>query len=341
MGQLPPERVNRAHPFQYVGVGFAGPAYLKSSTHKGAPVKSYVAVFVCLAVKEAHLEFVSDLTSAAFIAALRRFIARRRLPNTIFCDNASNFTAAHRELKDHRQMFLSQNHKNAIVLEASTKKLAFHFIPPHAPTFGGLWEACVKFFKHHLRRIVGNSQLPYDAFTTVLVQIEACLNSRPITPLSNDPNDEEALIPGHLIIGRSLLAVPEPDLAHIPENRLDLWQKMQSFTQHFWKRWSKEYLCTLQLRYKWSTVNQNLLKDSIVLIRDDNLPVGRWSMGRVISVDFEDDNLVQVATVKISGVAKPVKRPITKLCLLLIEIDPGIIEACPSSTSDQGVTYGM
>ncbi|XP_058448615.1 uncharacterized protein LOC131428586 [Malaya genurostris] len=341
MGQLPPERVNRAYPFQYVGIDFAGPVYLKPSTRKGAPVKSYVAVFVCLAVKAAHLELVSDLTSAAFIAALRRFIARRGLPNTIFCDNATNFTAAHRELKDLRQMFLSQHHKNAVVLEASTQKIAFHFIPPHAPTFGGLWEACVKSFKHHLRRIVGNSQLPYEAFSTVLVQIEACLNSRPITPLSNDPNDEEALTPGHFIIGRPLLAVPEPDLAHIPENRLDLWQKTQSLTQHFWKRWSKEYLCTLQLRYKWSTVNQNLLKDSIVLIRDDNLPVGRWSMGRVISVNFGDDNLVRVATVKIAGVAKPVTRPITKLCLLPIEIDPGTIEACPSSTPDQDVTYGM
>ncbi|XP_058456510.1 uncharacterized protein LOC131433913 [Malaya genurostris] len=341
MGQLPPERVNRAYPFQYVGIDFAGPVYLKPSTRKGAPVKSYVAVFVCLAVKAAHLELVSDLTSAAFIAALRRFIARRGLPNTIFCDNATNFTAAHRELKDLRQMFLSQHHKNAVVLEASTQKIAFHFIPPHAPTFGGLWEACVKSFKHHLRRIVGNSQLPYEAFSTVLVQIEACLNSRPITPLSNDPNDEEALTPGHFIIGRPLLAVPEPDLAHIPENRLDLWQKTQSLTQHFWKRWSKEYLCTLQLRYKWSTVNLNLLKDSIVLIRDDNLPVGRWSMGRVISVNFGDDNLVRVATVKIAGVAKPVTRPITKLCLLPIEIDPGTIEARPSSTPDQDVTYGM
>ncbi|XP_058811209.1 uncharacterized protein LOC131676099 [Topomyia yanbarensis] len=257
MGQRPPERVNRADPFQYVGVDFAGPVYLKPATLKGAPIKAYVAVFVCLAVKAAHRELVSDLTSATFIAALRRFIARRGLPSTIFCGNATNFTAAQRELKELRQLFLSQQHRDAVLLEASTHAINFHFIHPQAPTFRGLWEACVKSFKHHLRRVVGNSHLSFEDFSTVLAQIEACLNSRPITPMSADPNDVEALTPGHFLVGRPLLAVPEPDLDHIPENRLDLWQKMQRLTQHFWKRWHNEYLSTLQLRYKWSTVNQN------------------------------------------------------------------------------------
>ncbi|XP_058817359.1 uncharacterized protein LOC131680663 [Topomyia yanbarensis] len=337
MGQLPPERVNRAYPFQYVGVDFAGPVYLKPATRKGAPIKAYVAVFVCLAVKAAHLELVSDLTSAAFIAALRRFIARRGLPSTIFCDNATNFTAAQRELKELRQLFLSQQHRDAVLLEASTHAITFHFIPPQAPTFGGLWEACVKSFKHHLRRVVGNSHLSFEAFSTVLAQIEACLNSRPITPMSADPNDVEALTPGHFLVGRPLLAVPEPDLDHIPENRLDLWQKMQRLTQHFWKRWHNEYLSTLQLRYKWSTVNQNLLTGSIVLVRDDNLPVGKWSMGRVLAVHFGDDDLVRVATVKVPGVAKPITRPITKLCYLPIEVDPATIEPDSSSTHNRDV----
>ncbi|XP_055642528.1 uncharacterized protein LOC129779211 [Toxorhynchites rutilus septentrionalis] len=240
MGQLPPARISQAHPFKFVGIDYAGPIYLKPNTRKGAPVKAYVAVFVCLVVKAAHLELVSDLSSAAFIAALRRFVARRGIPSTIYCDNATNFTAAQRELRDLRRLFLSQQHKQAVYMEAAALKIEFHFIPPHAPTFGGLWEACVKSFKHHMRRIVGNNHLSAESFTTVLAQIEACLNSRPITPLSSDPNDLQALTPGHFLIGRPLLAVPEPNLDEIPENRLDNWQKIQRITQHFWKRWHEE-----------------------------------------------------------------------------------------------------
>ncbi|XP_055632428.1 uncharacterized protein LOC129772922 [Toxorhynchites rutilus septentrionalis] len=336
MGQLPSERINRAYPFQHVGVDFAGPVYIKPSNRKGAPVKAYVAVFVCLTVKATHLELVTDLTSAAFIAALRRFIARRGLPSAIYCDNATNFTAAQRELKELRQLLLSQHHKNAIHLEAASLKIEFHFIPPRAPTFGGLWEACVKSFKHHMRRIVGNSLLSVEAFTTVLAQIEACLNSRPITPLSPDPRDLQALTPGHFLIGRPLLAVPEPDLAEIPENRLDLWQKIQSMVQHFWKRWQNEYLSTLQLRYKWTTSNQNLLVGAIVLIREENLPVGKWSMGRVVEIHPGEDGLVRVATVKLPNNQKPMKRPITKLCLLPIQVDAAVIEGSSSPSRCDG-----
>ncbi|XP_055622690.1 uncharacterized protein LOC129766204 [Toxorhynchites rutilus septentrionalis] len=333
MGQLPPERVSPAYPFQFVGIDYAGPIYLRPNTRKGAPIKAYVAVFVCLVVKASHLELVTDLTSAAFIAALRRFIARRGVPTTVYCDNATNFTAAQRELKELRQQFLSQKHKEAVHNEASTLKIEFHFIPPHAPTFGGLWEACVKSFKHHLRRIVGNSLLSAEAVSTVLAQIEGVLNSRPITPLSSDPSDLQALTPGHFLIGRPILTLPEPDLSEIPTSRLDMWQKMQLLTQHFWRRWQDEYLSTLQTRYRWTTVNQNLLIGSIVLIRDDNKPIGKWSMGRVTDVHPGEDGLVRVATLRIPS-GKLIKRPITKICRLPVEVDAVTVAERPQSTTE-------
>ncbi|XP_055621988.1 uncharacterized protein LOC129765600 [Toxorhynchites rutilus septentrionalis] len=333
MGQLPPERVSPAYPFQFVGIDYAGPIYLRPNTRKGAPIKAYVAVFVCLVVKASHLELVTDLTSAAFIAALRRFIARRGVPTTVYCDNATNFTAAQRELKELRQQFLSQKHKEAVHNEASTLKIEFHFIPPHAPTFGGLWEACVKSFKHHLRRIVGNSLLSAEAVSTVLAQIEGVLNSRPITPLSSDPSDLQALTPGHFLIGRPILTLPEPDLSEIPTSRLDMWQKMQLLTQHFWRRWQDEYLSTLQTRYRWTTVNQNLLIGSIVLIRDDNQPIGKWSMGRVTDVHPGEDGLVRVATLRIPS-GKLIKRPITKICRLSVEVDAVTVAERPQSTTE-------
>ncbi|XP_050528233.1 uncharacterized protein LOC126898336 [Daktulosphaira vitifoliae] len=122
------------------------------------------------------------------------------------------------------------------------------FIPPRAPNFGGLWEAAVKSTKYHLKRVIGLTTLTFEEMTTLLTQIEACLNSRPITELSNDPNDYNALTPAHFLIGESLLLPPEPSISQqCPTRR---YKHMQFMMQQFWKRWSKEYLQTLQKQTK-------------------------------------------------------------------------------------------
>ncbi|XP_055591112.1 uncharacterized protein LOC129743166 [Uranotaenia lowii] len=208
MGQLPALRVTQSYAFENVGIDFAGPFYLKRPSPRSAPVKSYVAVFICMATKAVHLELVSDLTSASFIACLRRFEGRRGRPANIFCDNATNFVGADREL---RNLFRSTEHRHAVVNETADQLVRFNFIPPRSPSFGGLWESCVKIMKHQLRRIIGN------AFRNA---VEACLNSRPITPLTSDPNDMRVLTPGHFITGRPLNALPERDVTNAPEGLL-------------------------------------------------------------------------------------------------------------------------
>ena len=99
-------------------------------------------------------------------------------------------------------------------------------IPPHAPHFGGLWESAVKSTKRHLLRVVGDTRLTYKELYTVLTQVEACLNSRPLSPQSNDPNDLTPLTLGHFVIGDSLAAIPEPNLRDIPQNRLNRYQHL-------------------------------------------------------------------------------------------------------------------
>lgn len=192
-----------------------------------------------------------DLTSEAFLAALRRFVARRGRPELIFCDNASNFVGARRELRELERMFRQQQFQDQVSTEAAQASIDFKFIPARSPNFGGLWEAAVKSLKGHMRRVVGNRMLKYDEMHTVMLQIEACLNSRPLTPLSNDPGDLEALTPGHFLIQRPLTAVPEPSLHNLPENRLSRWQRVQNYSQIIWKRWSTDYLSNLQSRNKW------------------------------------------------------------------------------------------
>ncbi|XP_055908989.1 uncharacterized protein LOC129943507 [Eupeodes corollae] len=184
MGNLPPERVSPEGPFLTTGVDFCGPFKLRYQRRARIIIKGYIAVFVCFTTKAVHLEAVGDLTTASFIAALRRFIARRGLCRTIFCDNATNFVGAQNELKELARLFDSES-LIQIKEICRVDRIEWRFIPPRSHHFGGLWEAAVKSAKYHFIRVAANAILNYEELTTLTAQIEAILNSRPITPLSS------------------------------------------------------------------------------------------------------------------------------------------------------------
>ena len=173
MGQLPKERVTPDAVFNNVGVDYAGRLYIKQgSTRKPVIVKAYVCVFVSLSTRAVHLEAVSDLTSEAFIACLRRFISRRGKPTLLWSDHGRNFIGAKRILKELYE-FLKENQNNQVISDfCSIQGIHWDFIPEHAPHFGGLWESAVKSFKTHLYRIVGTTRLTFEELTTVLARIE-------------------------------------------------------------------------------------------------------------------------------------------------------------------------
>ena len=203
--------------------------------------------FVCLATHATHLEIVSELTTEAFIAAMRRFICRRGFCQQIFCDNGTNFTGADNELKRLKAKFLAD--EKLINEELLEDSISFRFSPANSPHFNGLAEAAVKSMKHHLRRILGESSLDYEETLTLIVMVEAVMNSRPLTPLSEDPNDFEALTPAHFIIGAPLRSFLEP----IEDDDIPLmarYRRLRTLLNHFWKRWSREYLTHRQNRTK-------------------------------------------------------------------------------------------
>ena len=206
MGQLPPERITPDMVFEHVGLDYAGPLYLKrGSTRKPTIVKSYVCVFVSMSVKAVHLELVSDLSTDSFIACLRRFIARRGRPSSIWSDHGTNFVGANRVIKELYAFLLTKTTDEVLASFCSTQGIDWHFIPERAPHFGGLWEAAVKSFKTHLYRVIGNTKLSFEEMNTVLTQIESCLNSRPLSSMPhNDDEGIEMLTPGHFLIGRPL-----------------------------------------------------------------------------------------------------------------------------------------
>lgn len=222
MGDLPAVRTTPSRPFNHTGVDYAGPLFCRLSKGRGHQAKKcYISLFVCLATKAIHLELVTDYSSEAFLASFHRFVGRRRVPSTMYSDNGTNFHGANKELQ---RSFMVISRDPDLHNTLSSNGTAWRFIPPAAPHFGGLWEAGVKSVKQHLCKIVGSNTLTIEEMTTLLVRIEACLNSRLIAPLTNDPDDLTPLTSGHFLIGGPILSVPEPSVLNIKENRLFRWQ---------------------------------------------------------------------------------------------------------------------
>ncbi|XP_055950871.1 uncharacterized protein LOC129984956 [Argiope bruennichi] len=276
MGDLPKERVTPDFPFNCSGVDFCGPFLVKyKHQRKGTYHNVYVCLFVCLVTKAVHLEMVTDLTSDAFIACLKRFVARRGLCSKLFSDNGTNFIGANKELSKLYNLVVKPDDSLASYL--STEGIDWNFIPPRAPNFGGLWESGVKAFKYHFKRILGNSKLSYEEFLTVITQIEGILNSRPLAPLSSDTDVYDVLTPAHFLIGRSLNTVVEPNLIEVKDNRLSNWKKLTKLIQMFWRKWHIQYLNNLQQRSKWKDVPWSQTSYCNGFLRNEFLP--GWSVG--------------------------------------------------------------
>lgn len=313
MASLPKRRTEPARAFLHSGVDYAGPFTIKLQPGRGTKTsKAYIALFVCFATRAVHLELVSSLTSDAFLAAFRRFVARRGRCAHLHSDCGTNFVGACKELRLLQDCVTKQFQDTTLASSLATDGTQWHFNPPGAPNFGGLWEAGVKSVKHHMRRVLGTSLLTFEELYTVLTQIEAVLNSRPICPLTDDVNDLQALTPGHFLIGEAMNTAPDPTVPSktAPTHR---WQHLQLITQHFWQRWRQEYVSAMQQRFKWSSQKDNIQIGTLALIVDELLPPAKWSLGRVIEVHPGTDGLVRVVTVRHqNGIFK---RPVSKLCI--------------------------
>ncbi len=341
LGELPADRVSTTPAFDTTGLDFAGPYTLKRGhTRKPAYVKSYLCLFVCLSTKAVHIEVVSDLTTSAFVAALRRFVARRGCPTTIHSDNGSNFVGARNQLHELYSFLRSTDTDSIIHQHLLSSRITWNNIPERAPHFGGLWESAVKRMKFHLKRVVGSQTLTYEELATVTTQVEACLNSRPLLAItSHDADGITPLTPGHFL----MLKPPTtyPDYPGLPEEpcKLKKWHLCQALVQHFWDRWSREYLQTLQSRSKWKTPQHNLQVGDVVILKEDKTFSCHWPIARIVQTYPGKDGLVRVAQVRTGN--SIYKRPVTKLALLHREdnsqgTDPPCLPpaVCPGTHQD-------
>lgn len=149
-----------------------------------------------------------------------------------------------------------------------------------------------------------------------MAKIEACLNSRPMVALTDDPNDKLALTPGDFLIGQPILAIPHPDITGEKINYVKKWHYMRRLQQEFWQRWSEEYLHTLQVRSKWQNKQNNIIVGDIALVQEQNYPPTHWPLARVIATHPGSDGLVRSVTLRLAN--STLRRPIHKLAILPI-----------------------
>ncbi|XP_029341031.1 uncharacterized protein LOC103311791 [Acyrthosiphon pisum] len=251
MAALPKYRVQQIKPFSITGVDYAGPVLMKRSHGRSsASMSAYICLFVCTATKALHLELSSDLSTETFLLAFTRFVARRGPVHEMHSDCGTNFVGASRILTPLKTFIHSSSFQDRVHQQLAKTGVKWFFNPPSSPHFGGLWEAGVKSAKALILRSVGTHRLTSEELMTLLAQVEATLNSRPLGALSNDPSDLSALTPSHFLTLEPSANLPEPNIDSLPLSKMQRWRLITDLHRHFWARWKNEYLSSLQHREK-------------------------------------------------------------------------------------------
>ena len=305
MASLPAGRLAyRQRPFTHCGIDYFGPMFIKIGRRRE---KRWGVLFTCLSTRAIHLELASSLTASSAIMALQRLAARRGSPSVLYSDNGTNFRGACQELKDSIAM-IDKNKQREYALKNGMRWL---FNLPDAPHMGGVWERLIKFVKITLNAILKNQVVSEEVLYTTLTEIEHAVNSRPLTHVSADPPDDEALTPNHFLIGTSSgeLKLGKYEIENVCTRKQ--WQISQAFADAFWKRWLREYLPNIISREKWFYKNETIKVGDIVLIFNLQAPRNSWKKGRVTEVYIGADGEIRVA--KILTTDGELTRPIHKL----------------------------
>lgn len=309
MANLPPDRLLPDHPpFTNVGVDYFGPFEAKRGR---VQVKRYGVLFTCLTVRAVHLEIAHSLDTDSCINAMRRFIARRGQVEVMRSDNGTNLVATEHEI---RQAMKEWN-KSQISEALLQRGVTWIFNPPAGSHHGGIWERQIRTVRKILTNLLKLQSLDDECLQTVMCEVEAVINSRPLTKSSDDMDDLEPLTPNHLLLLKGKPALPPGMFQKEDLYSKRRWRQVQYISDIFWKRWSREYLPLLQERQKWLETKRNVKEGDVVLIVDDRAPRGSWLMGKVEKTI--PDSLGFVRRVLVKTKTNTLERPINKLCLLL------------------------
>lgn len=308
MGDLPADRVTPGKaPFTYVGVDYFGPFLVKRGRSR---VKRYGCIFTCLTIRAIHIEIANSLDTDSFINALQRFMCRRGQPELIRSDNGTNFVGAERDLR----RVLTNWNRGAIHEFLLQMEIRWIFNPPSASHMGGVWERQIRTVRKLINALCKEQILNDEGLSTLMCLVKSIVNGRPITVVSSDPNDSEPLTPNHLLLLREGPVAPCDNFDKADKYCRKRWRQVHYLATIFWRRWTREYMPTLQVRHKWVEPVRNISLGGIVLVVDEHLPRNVWLLGRGVEVHHGSDHLSRSAKVKTRTTT--LVRPIRKLCLL-------------------------
>lgn len=309
MATLPRSRLAaRIRPFSHVGVDYFGPLTVKIGRRFE---KRWGAIFTCLTTRAIHLELATALSTDAFFLIFRCFVSRRGQPLSLYSDNGTNFRGAAAELQS-----LLAVHIQKLVQERYTS-IKWHFNPPSAPHMGGAWERLVRSVKTSLEKALPE-RIPTEAcLYSVLCEVEAIVNSRPLTYVDSAADAIEALTPNHFLLGSSSGIKPLGDFTDDPRLLRLEYQRQQVIIKAFWQRWTNEYLPTISKRTKWyDTVDPIRVGDVVAIVLSETPYT--WQLGRITEIVQSKDGGVRQAVVKTA--TGLLRRPASKLAVLVKEL---------------------
>ncbi len=315
MADLPEERSISDGPFLNSGLDMFGPYIIKEGRKE---LKRWGILFTCLSCRGIHLESVVNADTDSFIMALRRFMSRRGTVNSIRSDNGGNFVGASNELGNAYKE-LDHDKIKKYLLSKQCDMIVWKRNPPESSHKGGVWERQIRSAKNVLNHILKShpGRLTDEALRTFLTEVEAIVNSRPLTVDTQGDDSTAPITPNHLLTMKSKVVLQPPgDFQEADIYSQRRWRTIQYLANVFWERWRKEFLAALQLRQKWNGTTRNMEVGDIVLIKESKTPRNQWPLGRIVEVFPGDDSLIRTVRIKSSASKEPLTRSIAKVVLL-------------------------
>ncbi|XP_061418190.1 uncharacterized protein LOC133349068 [Lethenteron reissneri] len=324
MADLPADRLSVEPPFTSVGIDVFGPWTVISRRTRGglANSKRWAVLFTCMSTRAVHIEVIESMDSSSFINALRRFFAIRGPAKQLRSDCGTNFIGACKELKINTENVEDYSVRKYL----SDQGCTWIFNPPHSSHMGGAWERMIGIARRILDSMlcdVGSTRLSHEVLTTLMAEVSAIINSRPLIPVSTDPESPFILTPATLLTQKTDVLTAPTEEASTADLYRRQWRQVQSFANTFWHRWKNEYLTTLQVRNKWQSNRPDIQEGDLVLLKDNQAKRNEWPMGRILKSIPSADGKVRKVEVMIAkqGVARTFIRPIVEIVLLLSRKD--------------------
>ena len=297
MADLPADRTEVAPPFTNVGFDIFGPWMIRSRKTCGgaANCKRWGLVFTCLSSRAIHIELLESMDASSFICTLRRFFALRSPVSILWCNRGTNFIGGKSELGD----ALSEMDQRQVKGYVNNHGCQWIFNPPHASHFGGAWERQIGTICRVLEAMfaeLGSHQLTHELLVTLVAEVTAIVNTRPISAIPTDANEPQPLSPSMLLTIKTRSLGPPPGNFVLPDVYTRRhWRRFQYLTDQFWIRWRREYLQSMQIRTKWEELKRNLRTGDIVHVKEEGACRNDWPIGRVSEAIESDDSQVSKA----------------------------------------------